>query len=320
MYPELQLVPPWIPFSDEINEFNPDLILLLNPASLGMAGILWARRSRVPAVASYNTDIPGYADRWGMGYLREPLWTYFRWIHNQAELNFAPSNFTLEEIRAQGFQRVKVWSRGVDTDLYQPSKRTQIWRDRLTKGNPDAPLLLYVGRLAPEKRVAMLRPVLDAIPEARLAITGGGPERENLEKVFAGTPTVFTGYLKGNQLARAYASADIFTFPSANETFGNVVLEAMASGLPVVVPRSGGVLDFVRDGENGLFFETECVDSLIRSVQTLIDYPNYRLKLGGYARSSTDQRSWKTILDDLLGELEMIVSQRSNQCLQLAYN
>ncbi len=104
IYPELRLVPPWTPFSQEINDFKPDLILLLNPASLGMAGLLYSRRYNVPVVASYNTDIPGYAERWGMGYLRDPLWAYFRWIHNQADLNFAPSLFTLEEVSAQGFK------------------------------------------------------------------------------------------------------------------------------------------------------------------------------------------------------------------------
>ncbi len=208
----------------------------------------------------------------------------------------------------------------MDTDLFNPRMHSQSWRSRLTNGVPEAPLLLYVGRLAPEKRIDMLRSVLAAIPEVRLAIIGDGPERETLENLFANTPTVFTGYLKGKQLAQAYASADIFTFPSANETFGNVVLEAMASGLPVVVPRAGGVVDFVRDGENGLFFDPECVDSFVRSIQTLVEYPDYRQKLAAYARLRAEKRSWKIILDKLLGELEDLISQNETNRLPLAYN
>ncbi|MCX7841324.1 MAG: glycosyltransferase family 1 protein, partial [Anaerolineae bacterium] len=242
LYPELQIVPPLVDPLPQLSEFQPDLVHLVNPVSLGLAGLRAARHLRVPVVASYQTDIPGFARRWGLGLFAEPLLWYLRWLHNQCDLNLTPSRFTQCELIAVGYQRVKVWKRGVDTAHYRPDRRSSEWRWRLSGGHPAAPLLLYVGRLAPEKRVEWLWSVLHALPQARLAIVGDGPLRPSLEKLFAGTPTVFTGYLRGDDLANAYAAADVFVFPSPNETLGNVVLEAMASGLPVVAPRSGGLL------------------------------------------------------------------------------
>src|SRR5262249_28366171 len=150
---------------------------------------------------------------------------YLRWMHNQAHLNLCPSEHTYRHLTQAGYLRLKVWSRGVDTQLFHPGQRNDAWRHRLTDGHPNATTLLFVGRLAHEKRIDWLRPVLDALPGLRLAIVGDGPARPYLQSVFADTPTVFLGALHGTELAQAYASADAFAFPSRSETFGNVVLE-----------------------------------------------------------------------------------------------
>lgn len=311
LYPDLRLPIPDSRVTRHVAAFKPDVVHLVNPAVLGHAGLRHARQLGVPVVASYHTDIPGYAEHYGVSFLREPLWAYFRWLHNAADLNLCPSRFTLAELGERGFRRLKVWGRGVDPELYHPDKRSADWRRRLTGGHPDAPLLLYAGRLATEKRVHWLRAVIDALPQARLAIVGDGPQRAALETCFAGAPVVFTGYLQGEDLARAYACADLFVFPSANETFGNVVLEAMASGLPVVAPDAGGQVDHVRTGLNGWLFRAVSTDELVERVAEALENPNALARVGRQARDYACTQSWERILDGLLGDYSDVIAAQS---------
>jgi glycosyltransferase involved in cell wall biosynthesis len=307
LYPELKLVPPILDVEKELIEFQPDLVFVLNPCSLGLIGLRHARALDLPVVASYHTDIPGYAERYGLSLLREPLWAYFRWLHNQADLNLCPSHFTKTELKAHGFERLKVWTRGIDSERFHPHHRNDAWRERLSGGTADGPILLYVGRLAHEKRVEWLRPVLDAVPQARLALVGDGPARPMLEALFAGTNTVFTGYLRGKDLSHAYASSDIFLFPSANETFGNVVLEAMASGLPVVVSRSGGPVDHIIDGKTGFFADPIDPTEFIATVKALVMSPEKARAIGRQARAQAETRTWETIFEELLKDLAQAI-------------
>lgn len=311
LYPELKLASPFANVRPILQRFQPDLIHVLNPVSLGLVGMWYARTRRIPLIASYHTDVPGFAARWGWGWLNPVLWLFFRTLHNLANLNLAPSRVTQRELQANNFKRVKVWGRGVDTALFQPARRSPEWRERLSGGQPRAPLLLYVGRLSVEKRVSWLRPLLEAIPGVRLALVGDGPARAALEKLFAGTPTTFTGYLRGEALAAAYASADIFVFPAMNETLGNVVLEAMASGLPVVAPRSGGLLDHLTHGYNGLLFEPHEPDDLAASVSQLVRYPEHARRLGAAGRVHAEARRWDVILDGLLEEYAAVIQRHA---------
>jgi len=308
LYPELRLVPPYVDVAEQLDAFRPDVVHLVNPVSLGVAGLQRARHLGIPIVASYHTDIPGFAEQWGLGFLSEPLWAGLRWVHNQADLTLCPSSATQAELEGRGFRRTKVWSRGVDTERFHPSYRTHSWRMQLTGGDPCASLLLFVGRLSPEKRVEWLRPVLEALPQARLAIVGDGPARSSLEQHFTGTPTVFTGYLQGDDLAGAYAAADVFVFPAANETFGNVVLEAMASSLPVVAARAGGPLDVVVEGVTGLLFDPNDPGALVDAVRRLVDDSTYARQLGSGGRARAKARDWSTVLDGLLDDYATLIS------------
>jgi glycosyltransferase involved in cell wall biosynthesis len=308
LYPDLRLVPPLVNVRRQLEGFRPDLIHIVNPTLLGLVGLRHARELDLPVVASYHTDVPGYAERYGMPFMRAPLWAYLRWIHNQADLNLCPSLFTRDELVAHRFQRVRIWGRGVDTQRFNPEHRDSAWRHRLSGGHPGAPLLLFAGRLAPEKRVDWLRPLLDAIPRARLAIVGDGPARPELEALFAGTPTVFTGYLQGKTLSCAYAAADLFVFPSASETFGNVVTEAMASGLPIVAARAGGPVDHVRDWETGLLFEPDSVQDLIAKVWQLVSTPGVMGEFGANARAYAETQTWAAVLDGLLKDYEGVIA------------
>jgi len=309
LYPELTLVPPYVDVSEHLEAFAPDLVHVLNPVSLGVAGLRHAQARALPIVASYHTDLPGFAERWGLGVLSGPLWTYLRWLHNQAALNLAPSRATQRELEQHGIQSVGLWGRGVDAQRFHPRHASASMRERLTRGRQSAPLLLYVGRLSPEKRIDWLRPVIDALPHARLAIVGDGPSRATLERTFAGTPTVFTGYLAGEALAAAYASADVFVFPAANETFGNVALEAMASGVPVIAPRAGGVLDHVADGRTGLLFEPENPGSLVMAARWLVEDRVFARRLGAAARVLARTRTWDAVLDGLLDDYARVLDR-----------
>ena len=300
LYPEQKMVSPFARLGKRLARFRPDIVHLVNPVSLGYAGLRYAEKSGIPVIASYHTDLPGYLERWGYRSLSPLAWSYLRWIHNRVDINLCPSPSTRNTLVAHGFKNVRVWGKGVDTKRFHPCYRSRQTRHLLTAGHPDKPLLLYVGRLALEKQLESLRPVLDILPGTRLAFVGDGPDRGRLERCFAGTPTVFTGYLKGLQLSRAYASSDVFVFPSTSETFGNVIVEAQASGIAVVAARAGGPVDIIREGETGLFFEPGEPEALAGIVRKLIREPDYAGEIAAAGRRNAGRRSWETVMDDLL--------------------
>jgi len=221
-YPEKKFAKPWPKVGRLLREFQPDLIHSVNPGFLGMAAIYYAKRLRVPLIASYHTHIPTYANYYKVPWLEPFLWWAFRTMHNQADINLCPSASTLSELRARGFRNLEVWDRGIDLQLFSPNRRSAAMRARLLSDTPDdKQILLYVGRLASEKGIERLRPCLDLLPDVHLALVGDGPYRQQLERIFSGTNTTFTGYLFGEELAEAYASADAFVFPSTTETLGD---------------------------------------------------------------------------------------------------
>ncbi len=308
MYPALRLVAPRPGLGSEILDFKPDIVHLVNPALLGISGLHRAREAGVPVLASYHTDLPGYLEKYNLTAFREFVWNYFRWLHNQADLNLCPTRFIRRQLADHGFERLEIWGRGVDSHVFNPDRRSHLWRERLTGGRPNAPLLVYVGRLAIEKRIDVLRPVLTELPDIRLAIVGDGPERQNLEKLFAGTNTVFTGYLTGDDLPAAYAAGDIFVFPGENETFGNVVLEAMASGLPALVASHSGLKDHTHNGWNGFQFEPGNSAQLATLVRWLLSDPAYRDRLAANALEYARGLTWEQNLDGLIGHYERLVA------------
>ncbi|MCG8416928.1 MAG: glycosyltransferase family 1 protein [Proteobacteria bacterium] len=317
-YPEMTLVPPFVDVETHLDAFQPDLIHVLGPFSFGIAGLRYARRRKIPLVASYHTDVTGYMTEWSLNIFRHsfaadilhpPMWAFLRWMHNHAGLNLCPSSVTKKQLARKGFNNLKVWTRGVDTQRFNPARRSRSWRSRLSRGKAESTLLVYVGRLSREKRVHWLHPIVKALPGVRLAIVGDGPYRHRLETLFADTATTFTGYLQGSELADAYACADIFVFPSANETLGNVVLEAMSSGLPVVAPRSGGVLDNVSDGKTGLLFDREKQSALVDAVRTLVRDELYAHRLGRAGRAQAEQQSWSHVLNGLLTDYEDLIGR-----------
>ncbi|MEL6439213.1 MAG: glycosyltransferase family 1 protein [Cyanobacteria bacterium J06621_8] len=299
LYPELKLALPPLGTKNAIEAFQPDLIHVVNPAFLGVGGIYYAKTMNLPLVASYHTHLPQYLHHYGLGVLEGLLWELLKAAHNQARLNLCTSSAMVKELETHGIERVALWQRGVDTEMFQPHLASSEMRSRLSQGNSEAPLLLYVGRVSAEKQIDQIKPVLEAIPAARLAIVGDGPHREALEAHFAGTNTNFVGYLQGLELASAFASADAFIFPSRTETLGLVLLEAMAAGCPVVAARSGGIPDIVTDGVNGYLFEPDDPDGAITATKSLLEATQARETLRQNARLEAEQWGWAAATQQL---------------------
>ena len=297
LYPELKLALPRPAVAEALDHFQPDLVHVVNPAVLGLGGIWLAKTKGYPLVASYHTHLPKYLEHYGMGMLEPLLWELLKAAHNQARLNLCTSTAMVQELSEKGIQHTDLWQRGVDTDLFRPELRSDAMRQRLLGDHSDTgKLLLYIGRLSAEKQIERIRPVLEAIPDARLALVGDGPHRQQLENHFRDQPATFVGYLAGEELASAYASGDAFVFPSSTETLGLVLLEAMAAGCPVVGARRGGIPDIVTDGVNGCLYEPDGSDggaaSLTAAVQRLLGDALERQALRQAARSEAEQWGW----------------------------
>lgn len=310
LYPELKLALPRPAIGETLERFRPDIIHVVNPAVLGLAGLFYSKTLNIPLVASYHTHLPEYLQHYGLGALEGLLWELLKAGHNQAQLNLCTSTAMMQALTEHGIERVDLWQRGVDTEMFQPDLASQEMRSRLTQGNPDSPLLLYVGRLSPEKEIERIKPVLEAIPQARLALVGDGPGRQTLEKHFAGTPTNFVGYLQGLELGAAFASADAFVFPSRTETLGLVLLEAMAAGCPVVAARSGGIPDIVTDGVNGFLFDPMDDNGAIAATQRLFSNPEERETLRQNARAEADRWGWSAATQQLQNYYRTVINSQ----------
>ncbi len=296
--PETRIALPTLSIGDYLDDFKPDLIHLFSPALLSVSAMLAGRRRGIPIVANYQTDLPGYAEHYGFPLLSLPTREWLRYIHNGCHLTLVPSNFTLRQLQSWGYHRLRRWGRGVNGQRFNPRHRSRIWREKLLNGRDPASLLcIYVGRLAVEKRVDLLLEVART-PGVALTIIGDGAMRAELETLFAGTDTHFMGYLYGDELSQAFASADVFTFTGAAETFGQVVQEAMASGLPCVVINQGGVADLVEHGETG-FLCADDPESFATAARLLRDDPTLRRHMAASARRAAERQPWSAIMAQL---------------------
>jgi glycosyltransferase involved in cell wall biosynthesis len=311
LYPELKLALPRPAVSEELDRFRPDLVHVVNPAVLGLGGIWLAKTRQLPLVASYHTHLPKYLEHYGMGMLEPLLWELLKAAHNQAELNLCTSTAMVEELAAKGIAHTALWQRGVDTALFRPELADPAMRARLHGNHSDTGnLLLYIGRLSAEKQIERIRPVLDALPDTRLALVGDGPHRQQLERIFEGTATTFVGYLSGTALASAYASGDAFVFPSSTETLGLVLLEAMAAGCPVVGANRGGIPDIVSDGVNGCLYDPDEPASLITAVQRLLGDAPTRSQLRQAARLEAERWGWAGATEQLRAYYRQVLERR----------
>ena len=313
-YRELRLpMPPFGRVKRAIDAFGPDVIHVATEATLGLTVLRHALSRKVPTVSSFHTNFDQYTNHYRVGFAKGLIWRYLRWFHNDTRETYVPSLATISELEARGFERLVLWPRGVDGDLFRPDRpRREALRASLGFG-PDDLVVAYVGRIAPEKNVDYLIDALERVgasrPGVRFLFVGDGPSRPEAEERMKGR-AVFAGYRAGEDLADHYAAADLFAFSSLTETFGNVVLEAMASGLPVVAVRAGGVGDTVKPGRTGLLVDTdEPAEGVSRAVLDLVDHPDRRRRLADGARAYALSQSWDEIMGHLRDRYARVVEE-----------
>lgn len=313
-YKELHLpVPPCWGALKAMDAFRPDLVHVATEATLGFPALRHARKRGYPVVSSFHTNFDQYSDHYGLGLAKGTIWRYLRWFHNQTRETYVPSRAAIANLADRGFERLVLWPRGVDSGLFRPDRpgRARV-REALGFG-PDDVVITYVSRLAVEKNIGYLTEALAEVvsqrPKVRLLFVGDGPAREEVESVL-GDHASFVGYRTGEDLADHYSAGDLFAFSSLTETFGNVILEAMASGLPVVALRAGGPGDIVLDGETGELVPPEAPPSeFAKALLRLVDDPSLRLRASEAAREFAERQSWAEIMEVLRGRYEAVIAE-----------
>lgn len=307
IYPELKVGPPTLGTYRELQDFKPDIAHFIHPVMIGVPGMMMAKHMGIPTLASFHLDLAQMATHHHLGFMR-PVTDYLtRLIFNWADYALAPSKLVQRNLLDLGVAEVGLWKRGVDSERFHPRFRSETMRHYLSEGHPDEVLLLYVGRLSQEKKVEQFRAVLDALPHTRLAIVGDGPYRSELEKIYAGSKAHFVGYLHGDELSQAYASADAFVFASALESFGLVVVEAMAAGLPVVASQVGGIPDVVTEGVHGYTFAVNDEAGLVEGVRQLVSDRERMRAMGVAARRFAETQSWGYMMDEVVMHYERLI-------------
>ena len=280
--------------SRALDGFAPDVVHVAAPFMLGAQAIAWANRRGVPSVAVYQTDIAGYLERYNLSFARPAMDRLIAAIHQGATLNLAPTKQSAEYLESLGLRGVKIWGRGVDRDLFNP--RYRLSRESLELRQRVAPggeiVAGFVGRLAQEKQVHRMAELF-GLEGVRFLIVGDGPEREHLERQFAGFPVTFTGALTGLDLANAYGAMDIFTHFGTEETFGQTIQEAQSAGLAVVAPNSGGPRELIKDSVTGYLVNHEEPGSYRSAVTKLLN-PSLRMRMGASAERAVSSKSWSS--------------------------
>jgi phosphatidylinositol alpha 1,6-mannosyltransferase len=292
-------------FTAALRDFQPDLVHLASPFVLGARGVVLTDHLDLPTVAVFQTDVPAYARAYRIGIGEAAAWAWLRAVHNGADRTLAPSTSTAAALVAQGIRRVWLWRRGVDAVRFDPARRSDAVRAALAPGG--GTIVGYVGRLATEKRVDLLGRT-SRLPGVRLVVVGDGPARKRLEKALP--DAVFVGERHGEQLARLYASLDVFVHTGPYETFGQTVQEASASGVPVVAPASGGPLDLVLPGRTGELVAPNDEAALTEAVARLVADPGLRARYGAAGRALVEGRTWAAIGDELIAHYEAVLAAR----------
>lgn len=303
-YPECRLALPnkknYSRLKASLDRFQPDILHIATEFSLGYMALKYARESRMPTIMSYHTDIPSYLKHYNLQIIENAVWSYFRWFHSHALINLVPSQATMIQLQEKGFDNLAFWKRGIDPDQFSPDQRQEEFRRML--GLSDEKILLYVGRISAEKELDVLMEAAEDLNRRRLkyklVLVGDGPYRQELES--REIPNViFLGYKSGKELQCIYASSDIFVFPSSSETYGNVILEAMASGLSVVAPYAGGIKENLIDRYNGLAFAGGQSLDMAEKITFLLTDDSLSSSLGANARKSVENKTWESIFTDL---------------------
>ena len=296
----------------EIKAFKPDIVHIATPDLAGFKALRLAQKMNIPVVSSYHTHFASYLKYYNMRRLENLMWKYLRWFYAQCEQIYVPSDSMADVIRAHGItENLHLWERGVYVDLFSPKRRSLEWR-RQHGIKEDEVVISFISRLVWEKGLDIYAKVVESLAEKgiphRSVIVGDGPIREELESRL--TNTLFLGYQRGEDLATAYASSDIFLFPSETETFGNVTLEAMASGIPAVCADATGSRSLIRDGITGYLATPGDDTSFLHYVERLALDPTLRQTMGRLARKRALEFAWPVILSKIEGYYDTLLGYK----------
>jgi len=298
-YPEQHIFyPPVLEMLQYCHEMGFSQIHTATPGPIGLAALAVAKILKLPISGTYHTAIPQYAQvLTGDAVIEDLAWKYVLWYYDQLDVIYAPSQSTCDELIAKGIkaEKIRIYPRGIDVEQFHPQKRNGLLANRFHIKS--GLTLLYVGRVSKEKNLHLLAEAFRRLcrhnPNVHLVVVGDGPYLQVMKQTMQGLPCHFTGYLKGKQLAEAYASSDLFVFPSTTDTFGNVVLEAQASGLPVVVTDRGGPCENMIPGQTGLVVPADGTEGLSAALKGLTDDPGRIRAMGAAARKYVEARSFE---------------------------
>lgn len=298
---------------ERLEAFNPDIVHIATPDYLGFKALKWAIKRDTPIVASYHTHFSSYLKYYKISFLEPLLWKYLAWFYGKCTHIYVPSESMVTLLEEQDINsELKIWARGIETDRFGPSFRDYQWRTQ--HGISDDELIItFVSRLVWEKNLKLFAEVVNKLqtsyPKLKALIVGEGPAMEEIMELMP--QALFTGFLKGEELAKAYASSDIFFFPSDTETFGNVTLEAMASGLPSVVADATGSRSLIKHGESGFVIPVESSDKFYTFIEKLINDDKLRLKMSLSAIEKADEYSWSAVNNHLLSYYNEVLESKT---------
>ncbi len=295
-----------------VEKFHPDLIHIVSPFLLGMSAYKLAAECGVPVVNSYHTSYVSYLKYYGFGWMENRGWQYMKWFYNRGAMSLVPSNATIAELDGRGFKNLALWERGIDVSRFSPRFKDYSLRKYWS---PDGrPIALFVGRLVREKDIDILIRAYWILKERnipfKLVFVGDGPMRDEIAKALP--DCVLAGFLSGTDLSCAYASADMFVFPSTTETFGNVIIEAGASGIPSVGASEGGVKNLIVNGETGYLARPHDPVDFAMKMEFLLKYSNLREQFAINALKFALSKSWENINKGLLKNYESIIRQKQD--------
>ncbi len=292
-----------------LDKFRPDIIHICSPFLSGLFAYRYGKENKIPVVNSFHTRFVSYCQYYGFGWVEPYGWRYLRWYYNRGAASFVPSISTITELEEKGFKNLKLWARGIDLDQFSPAFADKSLKE---KWSPDgSPVAIFVGRLVAEKDIEVLLQAHAILKKRnvcyKLILVGGGPYKRKIE---TGFPDIFIeGHLEGEALSRAYASADLFVFPSTTESFGNVIQEAAASGLPSIGAAEGGVKDLIRDGETGLLARPRDAEDFAMKMEEVILNKSLRNSLAAEALETAFHKSWDNINRGLIDDYNEVIAE-----------
>jgi len=305
-------------FAKALDVFSPDIIHINSPCTLGFAAMKYARQFDIPVVATYHTHFPTYPRYYGFSALEELTWKISRYLYNKMDRTFVPTRPILQELTEHDIDRLEYLPNGVDLTLFSASRRSQLWREKITKD--DKPVVLFVSRLVWEKDLVVLAKAYHILRQKNLAfemvIVGDGHARKEFQEMMP--EAHFLGYQSGQALSEIYASSDIFVFPSTTETFGLVTIEAMASGLAPVAAKVGGAVGIIEEDKSGLFAKPLSGEDLAHGVERLIVNKELRLELAHGALQRSLDFSWESVLHQLFASYQSVIYGRKRHLARAA--